>query len=226
MQVHHFILRYLLRTILACSVLALASIHPAAAAGPTQIFLPLVTNIPPIIGGPPGDPSLGPLVLAAGDIASCTNDGDEATAALILPTDGTVLALGDNAYETGTLDEFNNCYGPSWGKFKDRTHPVPGNHEYLMPDAAGYYAYFGRAAGDPAQGYYSFDLGTWHIVALNSNCAYVGGCHAGSPQEQWLRDDLAAHPAQCTLAYWHHPLFSSGKFGAWTGIGASMAGAL
>jgi hypothetical protein len=88
----------------------------------------------------------------------------------------------------------------------------------LVPDAAGYFSYFGSAAGDPARGYYSFDLGTWHIVALNSNCAYVGGCHAGSPQEQWLRADLAAHPAKCTLAFWHHPLFSSGKFGAWEGM--------
>jgi len=183
--------------------------------GPTQIFLPIVTRLQPSVGGLPGD---SPLLLAAGDIGSCTNNGDEATAAIILPKDGTVLALGDNVYDSATFDDFMQCYDPSWGQFKDRTYPIPGNHEYLVPDAAGYFSYFGSAAGDPARGYYSFDQGTWHIVALNSNCAYVGGCHAGSPQEQWLRADLAAHPVKCTLAFWHHPLFSSGKFGAWEGM--------
>ncbi len=99
---------------------------------------------------------------------------------------------------------------PTWGRYKARTHPAPGNHDYHTPGASGYFDYFGPAAGDRSKGYYSYDLGSWHIVVINSNCAAVGGCHAGSPQEQWLRADLAAHPTQCTLAYWHHPRFSSG----------------
>jgi hypothetical protein len=156
-------------------------------------------------------PSPDPVVLAAGDIASCSSNGDEETADLLDTLDGTVLALGDLAYSSGTASEFANCYDPTWGRHKARTMPSPGNHEYNTPGAAGYYGYFGAAAGDPAKGYYSFDLGTWHIVALNSNssCAAVP-CGAGSVQEQWLRQDLAAHPTSCTLAYWHHPRFSSG----------------
>src|SRR5205823_4448967 len=101
--------------------------------------------------------------------------------------------------------EYANCYEPTWGRFKARTRPVPGNHDYNAPGAAGYFGYFGAAAGDPAKGYYSYDLGAWHIIALNSNIAM----DVGSAQEQWLRADLAAHPTVCTLAYWHHPLFSS-----------------
>jgi hypothetical protein len=86
---------------------------------------------------------------------------------------------------------------------------VAGNHEYLDPNGAGYYAYFGAAAGTPGKGWYSYDLGYWHVVALNGECSYVGGCGAGSAQEQWLKADLAAHPSKCTLAYWHEPKFSS-----------------
>jgi hypothetical protein len=148
-------------------------------------------------------------LLAAGDIADCGTAKDAETAALAeFPPDGTVAALGDLAYESGTPDEFNNCYHPTWGRFKDRTRPSPGNHEYATPGAAGYFAYWGAVAGNPGQGWYSYDLGGWHLVSLNSNCGPVGGCHAGSPQEAWLRADLAAHSNRCTAAYWHHPLFS------------------
>ena len=154
------------------------------------------------------------IVLAAGDIASCSSTGDEATGELVAGEPGSVLVLGDLAYESGTADEFANCYDPSWGSFKDRTYPVPGNHEYNSDGARGYYEYFGEAAGDPATGYYSFNLGAWHIVALNSNCSRIDGCEAGSAQEQWLRADLAAHPNSCVLAYWHHPLYSSGSHGS------------
>ena len=122
-----------------------------------------------------------------------------------------MLALGDLAYPTGTADQFKHCYDPVWGSFKNRTYPVPGNHEYMTAGAAGYFEYFGAAAGDPTKGYYSYDLGSWHIVALNSNCDPIGGCDAGSPQEQWLQADLAAHPNACTLAYMHFPLYSSGR---------------
>lgn len=160
-----------------------------------------------------------PILAAAGDIAICPADAAEATARLLdglfppgAPLEsGFVAALGDNAYERGTPGEYAACYEPTWGRHRARTRPAVGNHEYMTPGAQGYYAYFGAAAGDPARGYYSYDLGSWHVVVLNSNCLEVGGCQAGSPQEAWLRADLAAHPTTCTLAYWHHPLFSSGS---------------
>jgi hypothetical protein len=113
-------------------------------------------------------------------------------------------------YYSGTADEYTNCYEPSWGRFKARTRPAIGDHEYETPGGAGYFNYFGAAAGDPTKGYYSYDLGSWHIVVVNSECEHVGGCDPGSPQEQWLRADLAAHPANCTLAYWGAARFSSG----------------
>lgn len=129
-----------------------------------------------------------------------------------------VLTLGDTQYEKGTLDAFYQAYDPTWGRLKNITFPSVGNHEYITSGATGYYQYFGAAAGDPSKGYYSFNLGNWHFVALNSNCSKAGGCRAGSPQELWLRQDLAANPRACTLAFWHHPLFSSGAIGGrwWT----------
>jgi len=154
-----------------------------------------------------------PTLIAAGDIAYCGTPWDEATATLVETIPGTVAALGDLAYENGTSAEFNACYQPSWGKFKARTRPAPGNHEYGTGSAAGYFAYWGAVAGDPAQGWYSYDLGGWHVVSLNSQCSFIGGCGVGSPQESWLRADLAAHRKPCTLAYWHHPLFSGGQVG-------------
>ena len=151
-------------------------------------------------------------LLAAGDVASCRSTGDEATAALLDGLAGTIVTLGDNVYERGAAEEFAACYDPSWGRHRDRTRPAPGNHDYGTPGARGYFDYFGAAAGDPGLGYYSFDLGAWHVVALNSNCGAVG-CRRGGAQEAWLRADLAAHPAPCTLAFWHHPRFSSGLHG-------------
>jgi hypothetical protein len=154
-----------------------------------------------------------PVLIAAGDIASCLSTGDEATAALVSAISGTVATLGDNAYERGSGEEFGNCYTPTWGAFKDRIRPAPGNHEYLTPGAQAYFDYFGAAAGTLGQGYYSYDLGTWHLIVLNSQCWDIGGCNAAAPQSQWLKADLAAHPAACTLAYWHTPRFSSGFHG-------------
>jgi hypothetical protein len=152
-----------------------------------------------------------PVLVGAGDIASCDDlAGAEATAKLIENIPGTVFAAGDLAYPDGSDEQFAKCYGPTWGRFKDRTRPAPGNHEYHSDGASGYTRYFGVAAGDPKKGYYSYDLGAWHIIALNSECAQVGGCDAASPQGEWLRQDLKGHPAACTLAYWHKPLFSSG----------------
>jgi len=151
-----------------------------------------------------------PVFVGAGDIASCYDDNDEATARLLDEIDGTVFTLGDNTYDHGTSTEFASCYAPTWGRHLARTRPSPGNHDYATPEASAYFAYFGERAGDPTQGYYSYDLGEWHIIALNTNCAEVGGCGEGSNQLAWLRADLAAHPARCTLAYGHHPRFSSG----------------
>jgi len=155
--------------------------------------------------------SADPVLVGAGDIASCSSSGDEATANLLDGISGTVFTLGDNAYDSGTATEYTNCYGPSWGRHRARTKPSPGNHEYNTTNATGYYGYFGSAAGDPTKGYYSYELGNWHIVVLNSNlsCAVIS-CAAGSTQEQWLRADLAANTKPCTLAYWHHPRFNSG----------------
>jgi acid phosphatase type 7 len=152
------------------------------------------------------------VLVGAGDIASCDDlAGAKATAKLIDEIPGTVFAVGDLAYPDGSDEEFANCYAPTWGRFKGRTRPAPGNHEYHSNGASGYSRYFGGMAGDPKKGYYSYDLGTWHIIVLNSECAEVGGCGSGSPQEQWLRQDLAAHPTACTLSYFHKPLFSSGE---------------
>lgn len=151
-----------------------------------------------------------PVFVGAGDVASCYDDNDEATARLLDEIDGTVFTLGDNAYDHGSPGEFASCYGPTWGRHLARTRPVPGNHDYLTPGAQGYFDYFGTRAGAPAHGFYSFDLGEWHVVALNTNCVEIGGCGEGSAQLDWLRADLAANTARCALAYGHHPLFSSG----------------
>ncbi|MDQ3871413.1 MAG: DNRLRE domain-containing protein [Chloroflexota bacterium] len=174
----------------------------------TAVRLGLVVVRP----GPVADP-FDPVLVGAGDIASCSSLGDQATATLLDTIPGTVFTAGDNAYESGTASEFANCYDPSWGRHKARTRPSVGNHEYKTSGATGYFDYFGAAAGSRSKGYYSYDLGKWHIVVLNSNCPAVGGCGAGSPQETWLRADLAASTSQCTLGYWHHPLFSSGEHG-------------
>ena len=123
-----------------------------------------------------------------------------------------VLALGDIQYNSGSLAQFNAVYNPTWGRVKSITRPVVGNHEYGTSNASGYFTYYGSAAGDPTKGYYSFDVGTWHIVTLNSNCTIVA-CDAGSAQEQWFRSDLSAHPAACTMVLTHHARWSSGHDG-------------
>ena len=161
--------------------------------------------------GPIGlvDPTDSAVFVGAGDIANCELPGAEATARLLDDIPGTVFAAGDNAYFQGTLQDYERCYQPTWGRHKGRTRPVPGNHEYETPGAAGYFSYFGSAAAPAAPGFYSFNLGSWHLVALNSNIAM----EPGSDQISWLRADLAASRARCTLAYAHHPLFSSGVNG-------------
>jgi len=144
-----------------------------------------------------------------------------------------VLTLGDNQYLSGSLDSFRQSYDPSWGRLRGITSPTAGNHEYRTVGAAGYFDYFGVAAGDRDKGYYSFDVGAWHIIALNSNCAALAptdGCAEGTPQNAWLQADLAAHSNSCTLAYWHHPLLSTGGHGGspevkpfWTALYAAGA---
>src|SRR6266540_2739287 len=160
-----------------------------------------------------------PVLYAVGDIADCSKTGDTATGLLLDGLVGSIAVLGDIAYPNGSAADFADCFDPPWGRHRPRVRPVPGNHEYQTSGAAAYYDYFGAAAGDPSKGYYSYDLGAWHVVALNSNCSAVS-CSAGSTQEQWLRQDLAAHPAACTLAYWHHPRFSSGHNGNATTMSA------
>ena len=151
------------------------------------------------------------VLVGAGDIADCSDiSGAEATAKLLDAIPGTVFTAGDNAYEEGTAEQFAKCYNPTWGRHKARTRPSVGNHEFHSGGATPYFDYFGANAGDPRQGFYSYELGAWHIIVLNSECSEVGGCQAESAEEKWLRADLQAHPAACTLAYWHKPLFSSG----------------
>jgi acid phosphatase type 7 len=153
----------------------------------------------------------GAVLVGAGDIADCADlSGAEATAKLLDAIPGTVFTAGDNAYEGGTAEQFAKCYNPTWGRHKARTRPSVGNHEFHSGGATPYFDYFGANAGDPKKGYYSYDLGAWHIIVLNSECAEVGGCQAGSAEEKWLQSDLSSLTAACTLAYWHKPLFSSG----------------
>lgn len=168
-----------------------------------------------------------PVIAASGDIACDRTpnapppDPDErgaggcrerTTAALLATRKFTaVLTLGDEQYDSGTLPQFMSSYDKTWGTFKSITYPAPGNHEYDSANAAGYFAYFGKRAGDPTKGYYSFNIGSWHVIAINANCDSIGGCGQGSPEELWLKADLASHHASCTLAYWHQPRFSSGR---------------
>ncbi len=177
------------------------------------------THTATIVQTNPELPGAGITIYTAGDIADCRKQIAAATmaaqtAALIegaLNTDpaATVLTLGDNVYQAGTAAEHADCYAPTWGRFKARTLPSPGNHEYYSVGAGGYYDYFGALAGPDRRGYYSVELGNWHVVSLNSNLK-------DTPQQtqlDWLKSDLAAHHGSCTLAYWHHPVFSSGGHG-------------
>jgi hypothetical protein len=197
-------------------LLLLGIIGPAHAGVPTQT--PPSTDKPKHAqpkGRKKRQPDRAFVLVGAGDIASCKNpEGARATAKLIEQIPGTVFAAGDLAYEKGTAEEFKNCYDPAWGRFKDRTKPALGNHEYVDPTASGYFHYWGTQAGPAGKGFYSYDLGAWHIVVMNTNCdaQSLGGCGKGSPQEAWLKADLAKHPNACILAYGHHALFSSGVF--------------
>jgi len=168
-------------------------------------------------------PSAGPgasddatiVLTGAGDIADCSLPGAQQTSDLLLAQSGLIFTAGDNAYGNGSTAEFATCYAPTWGRVLDRTIlPAPGNHDWNTDNAAGYRAYFGTTAAGPGGAtWYAQDVGAWHVVVLDSNCAKVGGCDAASPQGLWLAADLAASDARCTLAIWHHPRFSSGDHG-------------
>jgi len=155
-----------------------------------------------------------PALVGAGDIADCNSTKDDATANQLDNIPGTVFADGDNAYPNGTATNFTNCYDPTWGRHKARTRPVVGNHEYdSSGTAAPYFAYFGAASADPLGngfGYYSYDLGAWHIIVLNSDS---GVTNASSGQLTWLQNDLVGRANQCVLALWHRPVFTSGSSG-------------
>lgn len=161
---------------------------------------------------PTGDPPSA-TILVAGDIASCEWQADSATARLVDGLSGIVMTAGDNAYQEGTYRQFRDCYDPTWGRFRERTRPTPGNHDWYTTGARGYFRYFGDLAGPADRGYYAFDAGPWRVYALTSDCSDVGGCRKGSAQHTWLKQDLAAHPTHCVLAVWHQPRFSSGPHG-------------
>jgi len=194
----------------ACATPTPAANAPQGAVGlqgANRLTLPLIVKAPPVA-----------YLTGAGDIAICDDPGSALTAALLDTLPGELFTAGDNSNEQGTPEQYANCFAPTWGRHLPRLHPAPGNHDYKTDDAAGYFGYYGPAAGPAGQGYYSYDLNGWHIVSLNSNCAEIGGCDSVSPQYQWLAADLAAHPGGCTLAYWHHPLFTSGEHGPITEV--------
>lgn len=191
-------------TLIACQEESLIGLTPiqtmTQTMEATQTPAPTMTPTPTLSLTPTPIPEE-VILVAAGDITSCYNENDELTAQLVDQIPGTVLALGDNAYPNGTLEDYMNCYEPTWGRFKDRTKPIPGNHDYLSFEADGYFTYF------DIEPYYAYDLGSWRIYALNSEIDVA----PGSEQMSWLREDMAAHPSQCTLVYWHQPRWSSGK---------------
>ena len=171
------------------------------------------TAEPTALATTPTDTPEGVILLAVGDIGYCDGSADELVGELAASLPGTIALLGDIAYPKGSPSDYARCFDPTWGPLRDRLRPAPGNHEYETRGAAGYFSYFGDGVGDPAEGWYSYDLGEWHLIALNSECDAIGGCGAGSQELAWLVADLAGHPATCTLAYWHHPRYSSGRHG-------------
>jgi hypothetical protein len=194
-----------------------ASQTPTATITLTPTSTPTLTPTPTVTAVPPtSTPTLTftptPVVLiGAGDVAECAGQNDKITAAMLEQyPDATIFTTGDNSDDLDPEMAYEHCFDPTWGRFKDRIHPAMGNHDYDAKDSPDeYFEYFGKAAGEPGKGWYSYDLGGWHIVVLNSECEDVGGCEDGSAQEKWLKADLSAHPARCSLAIWHLPRFSA-----------------
>lgn len=175
---------------------------------PQLVVTTAIEALPTQDAGQEADPAISAaaatsaILVGAGDISSCDNNNDEATAKLLDKISGTVFTVGDNAYTSGSTTQYNNCYDPTWGRLKSRTKPVPGNHEYKTSGASGYFKYFNNIPS-----YYAYNLGSWRIYALNSEI----GISSTSAQVKWLKADLAANPKQCVLAYWHRPRWSSGS---------------
>jgi calcineurin-like phosphoesterase family protein len=183
--------------------------HPCPSETPPPT--PSSTTPPPSATSSTPPASGDPIITAAGDIADPNpTTATKATAQLIMSINPTVaITLGDNQYPSGQLSDYEGGYDSTWGAFLSKTYPALGNHEYESSStAAGYFGYFGSRAPNE---YYSYEVGAWHLISLDSNCSHVSGCGAGSPQYEWLKADLASHPAVCTLAYWHHPRWSSGS---------------
>ena len=201
----------------ACKPAATPAPTATATSAPTLTNTPLptatitLTPTPADTSTPEATPTPAEVdLIGAGDIVNCDGAGAKATTNLLAQFPGaTIFTAGDNVDHLGTPKEFANCFGTTWGQFKARIHPAIGEMEYNMknPPAYAYFDYFGAAAGTAGQGWYSYDLGGWHIVVLNSECSRVGGCEAGSVQEKWLKADLAANPTQCSMAVWHSPRF-------------------
>jgi acid phosphatase type 7 len=194
----------------ASSSTAPARPSSAASASPTAIPTPTV----------PPSPASAAVLVGAGDIGDCTRSDDSRTAALLDGIEGTVFTAGDNAYEDGTPEQFATCYDEAWGRHRDRTRPATGNHDW-HDDLGGYFSYFGdQARGLDGGSWYSYDLGTWHVIVLDSECDDAGGCGPDSDQGRWLAADLEASSATtCTVAIWHKPRFSSGMHGNDASVG-------
>jgi len=201
------------------SLVSRSAVSPGATLGGSATQQTPGTTSPAIASGAAGSASAAPsasgdpVLVGAGDIADCVLDSGGATAALLDAIAGTVFTAGDNAYPDGSATQFHDCYAPTWGRHLERTKPVAGNHDWLTKGLAGYRGYFGEKAGPADASWYSFDLGAWHVIVLDSDCVFVGGCLPGSAQGVWLDADLKASTAECTLAIWHHPRFSSGEHG-------------
>jgi hypothetical protein len=188
----------------------LDALHENGAPIPSRTPSPIATTSPTEAATPA-------VMLALGDIAKCKGtppaptSGAMITADMLADTSGPIFTLGDSSNDTGTAEDYANCYDPSWGKLKDRTYPAIGNHDQIAdPDAHPFFDYFGAAAHPDSHAYYWLDLGAWHVVVLNAECSLAGGCGASSPQVTWLRDNLAETTKKCILAIFHQPLFTSG----------------
>ncbi len=193
------------------------------AVGPAPSFSPSPSVVASPTGTPPEDAGATAILIAAGDVASCSTRADEETGVLVGQLrdaaandhlEVAVALLGDGAYPSGSAAEWSDCYGPAWGSFKSITHPAVGNHEYLTDGASPYFSYFGSAAGSQETSWYSYTIGAWRIIVLNSECAVVG-CGTGSAQYRWLAAELAGARAagEPVAAMWHQPRFSTGEHG-------------
>lgn len=189
---------------------------PAVSDPPTPTSTPSPSPTPSPTPSPSPTPTPVPaaVLVGAGDIGDCSTDDDVRTAALLDDIPGTVFTAGDNAYGSGTAKQFATCYGETWGRHRERTRPATGNHDWRTEGLGGYFGYFGSAAQGPGgTSWYSYELGTWHVIVLDSECGKIGGCKLDSAQGRWLQADLAASSATCTVAIWHKPRFSSGRHG-------------